>query len=99
MIAMVTHGQAKPPILHREDMRTSRAHTALKHVRVEPEANNMPGFCRDCRVTCRRGARCGACGSPAVPNREIDTLCVAHVDCDAFYAASRARRLLAPDNR
>lgn len=53
----------------------------------------MPGFCRDCRhdVPSEAG-RCGACGSPRVLcHAEIDALCVAHVDCDAFYATIEKR--------
>jgi DNA polymerase-4 len=53
----------------------------------------MPGFCRDCRGDvpddCRR---CAACGSPRLlSHREIDTLAIAHVDCDAFYATIEKR--------
>jgi DNA polymerase-4 len=37
-------------------------------------------------------ARCPACGSPRlVRHRELDTLSIAHVDCDAFYAAIEKR--------
>jgi DNA polymerase-4 len=52
-----------------------------------------PGFCRDCRrdVT-RAAARCAGCGSPRlVRHRELDTLAIAHVDCDAFYATIEKR--------
>src|SRR5947209_4447529 len=53
----------------------------------------MPGFCRDCRRdVSEQAARCSACGSPRVlHNREIDTLAIAHVDCDAFYATIEKR--------
>ena len=53
----------------------------------------MPGFCRDCRHDVPDDAgRCGACGSPRLLRHpEIDALCVAHVDCDAFYATIEKR--------
>src|SRR5262249_60135030 len=48
----------------------------------------MPGFCRDCRRDAPDGAgRCAGCGSPRLlRHAEIETLAIAHVDCDAFYA-------------
>ena len=55
----------------------------------------MPaGFCRDCLTATPAPApsRCGACGSPRmIAHREIATLSIAHVDCDAFYAAVEKR--------
>jgi len=53
----------------------------------------MPGFCRDCRRDVPDHAgRCSACGSPRLLRHpEIDALCVAHVDCDAFYATIEKR--------
>lgn len=53
----------------------------------------MPGFCRDClRDTVAGGRRCGACGSPRlVSHPELHRLAIAHVDCDAFYAAIEKR--------
>jgi DNA polymerase-4 len=52
-----------------------------------------PGFCRDCLTDAASSeARCGACGSPRlVRHQELETLCVAHIDCDAFYAAVEKR--------
>jgi DNA polymerase IV len=51
------------------------------------------GFCRDCRRDAPDGAgRCSACGSPRLlRHAEIDTLSIAHVDCDAFYATIEKR--------
>lgn len=50
-------------------------------------------FCRDClrrQPSARR--RCEACGSPRiVSHAELDELSIAHVDCDAFYAAVEKR--------
>jgi DNA polymerase-4 len=53
----------------------------------------MPAFCRDCLAAVPAGAvRCGACGSPRVKRHpELDRLAIAHVDCDAFYAAVEKR--------
>jgi DNA polymerase-4 len=53
----------------------------------------MPGFCRDClRDATDAEKRCRSCGSPRlVRHRDIDQLAIAHVDCDAFYAAIEKR--------
>ena len=50
-------------------------------------------FCRDCLVDAPDTAkRCPACGSPRVARHaELDTLTIAHVDCDAFYATIEKR--------
>ncbi len=53
-----------------------------------------PALCRDCFARFPAGprARCPACGSPRIlAHAEIDSLGVAHVDCDAFYAAVEKR--------
>lgn len=54
---------------------------------------NMPAFCRDCfsRRPAPR-ARCSDCGSPRLlRHEELFTLTIAHLDCDAFYAAVEKR--------
>lgn len=53
----------------------------------------MPGFCRDCFSDARvSDMRCRACGSPRLSRHpEIETLPIAHVDCDAFYATIEKR--------
>ncbi|HWV53324.1 DNA polymerase IV [Pseudorhodoplanes sp.] len=52
----------------------------------------MGAFCRDCLADAASGPRCAACGSPRLARHpEIDTLTVAHVDCDAFYATIEKR--------
>lgn len=55
----------------------------------------MPlSYCRDCFSADRfpAPARCGACGSPRLlAHGEIDVLTIAHIDCDAFYAAVEKR--------
>jgi DNA polymerase-4 len=57
------------------------------------EPNKTPGFCRDClteQTAVRQ--RCSACGSPRlVYHRELHQLTLAHIDCDAFYAAVEKR--------
>ena len=51
------------------------------------------GFCRDClkpKATTR--PRCDACGSPRLAQHpELYSLSLAHIDCDAFYAAVEKR--------
>lgn len=52
----------------------------------------MPAFCRDCFTDSPAGGRCRACGSPRIAaHAQIDRLSVAHIDCDAFYAAIEKR--------
>jgi DNA polymerase-4 len=50
-------------------------------------------LCRDCLHDAEGPARrCAACGSPRlVSHPERDTLSIAHVDCDAFYASVEKR--------
>ncbi len=50
-------------------------------------------FCRDCLAdVAPPAARCAACGSPRLLRHgELDRLCIAHVDCDAFYATIEKR--------
>ncbi len=51
-----------------------------------------PGFCRDCLAAAPRHTRCDACSSPRLlRHRELETLSIAHLDCDAFYAAVEKR--------
>jgi DNA polymerase-4 len=53
----------------------------------------MMSFCRDCLADAPDTARrCPACGSPRLARHaELDRLTIAHVDCDAFYAAIEKR--------
>ena len=50
-------------------------------------------FCRDCLADAAPDSeRCGGCGSPRlVRHNELETLTVAHIDCDAFYATVEKR--------
>ncbi len=58
---------------------------------MEPAA--PPGFCRDCLADTQADERrCRACHSPRlVRHAEIGSLSIAHIDCDAFYAAVEKR--------
>ena len=51
------------------------------------------GFCRDCFTpTSGDERRCRACGSPRLLRHpELHQLSIAHIDCDAFYAAVEKR--------
>jgi len=56
-------------------------------------ASTAAGFCRDClRPVDGMAPRCPACGSPRLLRHpELDRLAIAHLDCDAFYAAIEKR--------
>ncbi len=51
------------------------------------------GFCRDCLAAVAAGdGRCRSCRSPRVKvHPELYELSIAHIDCDAFYAAVEKR--------
>ncbi|MGB8364985.1 MAG: DNA polymerase IV [Rhizomicrobium sp.] len=53
----------------------------------------MSAFCRDCLADAGDSQhRCRACGGRHIlRHRELDTLTIAHIDCDAFYAAVEKR--------
>jgi len=53
----------------------------------------MTAFCRDCLADAADGARrCKACSSLRIRSHpELATLGIAHLDCDAFYAAIEKR--------
>ena len=53
----------------------------------------MKAICRDCLWTGdTKPARCPSCGSPRIAaHAELDTLSIAHLDCDAFYASVEKR--------
>ena len=58
-----------------------------------PEPAETIGLCRDCLEPARAGSgRCDTCGSPRLlRHEELDRLSIAHLDCDAFYAAIEKR--------
>ena len=60
---------------------------------MAPASDKTPGFCRDCLAEQKGEARrCHACGSPRlVRHKELYDLTLAHIDCDAFYAAVEKR--------
>lgn len=52
----------------------------------------MPSLCRTCLTQFDTGPRCPACRSPRVLSHdELNTLSIAHMDCDAFYASVEKR--------
>ena len=62
-------------------------------VMAAPVNDPEHGFCRDC-LTLQRGRtmRCERCGSPRIVRHpELHKLHIAHIDCDAFYAAVEKR--------
>jgi len=53
---------------------------------------DWPAFCRDCLSDARADQPCGNCGGTRIlAHPELDTLAIAHLDCDAFYAAIEKR--------
>lgn len=58
-----------------------------------PVNDPAAGFCRDCLAPAAPALRrCAACGSPRlVRHPELRGLSLAHIDCDAFYAAIEKR--------
>ncbi len=53
---------------------------------------DWPAFCRDCLSDARPDAPCANCGSTRIlAHPELDELAIAHLDCDAFYAAIEKR--------
>ncbi len=52
----------------------------------------IPALCRDCLTDGALGESCSACGSPRLLRHHArDALAIAHIDCDAFYAAIEKR--------
>jgi DNA polymerase-4 len=53
---------------------------------------DWPAFCRDCLADGRAGEPCPACGGTRIlAHPELNALSIAHMDCDAFYAAIEKR--------
>ncbi len=53
---------------------------------------HVPALCRDCLTTFDGTGRCPACRSPRTRGHpELTELSIAHLDCDAFYAAVEKR--------
>jgi len=51
-----------------------------------------PAFCRDCLSDASPQGQCPNCGGARIlAHPELDTLSIAHMDCDAFYAAIEKR--------
>jgi len=61
-------------------------------IQPKPSRVQMPQLCRDCQSTDARRERCARCGSPRVLSHpELETLSIAHMDCDAFFASVEKR--------
>lgn len=60
---------------------------------VMQDDGTTAGFCRDCfSAVSGDDRRCRACGSPRLLRHpELHHLSIAHIDCDAFYAAVEKR--------
>ena len=60
---------------------------------MRTDETRFPGFCRDCLAGQPAALRrCRACGSPRLLyHGELYGLTLAHIDCDAFYAAIEKR--------
>ncbi len=57
------------------------------------DEHQIQGFCRDClHMFAEQSKRCAKCSSPRlVQHAELHNLAIAHIDCDAFYAAVEKR--------
>ncbi len=56
------------------------------------KTDSFSALCRDCLATSGFNKPCGVCGSDRVIRHdELDRLSLAHIDCDAFYAAVEKR--------
>ncbi len=54
--------------------------------------SSVPAFCRDCLTDIKDDTRCPECHSPRVlRHARLNELSIAHLDCDAFYAAVEKR--------
>ncbi|WP_366514021.1 DNA polymerase IV [Oceanicaulis sp.] len=50
------------------------------------------GYCRSCLAPAAPGAKCARCGrGPVLHHAELNTLAIAHIDCDAFFASVEKR--------
>ena len=53
---------------------------------------DWPAFCRDCLSDLKGQGPCPLCGTNRIAaHPELETLAIAHMDCDAFYAAIEKR--------
>ena len=64
----------------------------LRTARIEPYDRPVETLCRDCgHRPLGSAGTCPACGSARLlSHAELHDLAIAHLDCDAFYAASRS---------
>ncbi len=78
-------------IRRRADARDEASGAGTQAMTAAPD--QQPSLCRDCLSRVPPAARrCPACGSPRLlAHPELDQLTIAHLDCDAFYAAIEKR--------
>ncbi len=78
-----------------ENVRTERGGAARspEPARPAPEPTPEPGLCRDCGGhVAPRQSRCPDCASRRITRHaELNSLSIAHIDCDAFYASVEKR--------
>lgn len=54
--------------------------------------STLPGYCRACQTPLEQSDTCPACGARRpLRHPELNALSIAHIDCDAFYAAIEKR--------
>ena len=50
------------------------------------------GYCRSCLAPAAPGAKCARCGrGPVLHHAELNTLAIAHIDCDAYFSEEDQR--------
>lgn len=80
--------------VHRGYLVTAPGPVGLRRYELhEPMTKELKALCRDCGARPPgQASRCSNCGSPRLLcHPELDELPIAHIDCDAFYAAVEKR--------
>jgi len=59
---------------------------------ISPPYSSALGYCRDCETPLGASGPCPSCGSQRqIRHAEVDSLSIAHVDCDAFFCSVEKR--------